>query len=235
MRILAVTSSSERHRFLCRQIAQEHELVGIISEDKGLYYSMQIENSKLIQQHFQLLKSSEIEMFGEGGFPSVPMLELPKSRINDEFTLNWAMSCKPDVVVLFGTGILHTSWLSAFHDRIINIHLGHSPYYRGSATLFWPFYNGDLEHLGVTLHLAADKVDAGEILKIIRPKMLRGNYYDITNRLIKDSLCAVSSIASSYWSGQLVPISQDLSIGRVYRKSDFSEDALKKVLQTMRS
>lgn len=231
MKILAITSNRERHRFLCRQIAQEHELVGIISEDKGLYYSEQVSNSKLIQQHFQALKSSEIDTFGEGPFPSVPLLEMSKSRINDEVTLNWARSCQPDAVILFGTGILHTSWLTAFRNRIINIHLGYSPYYRGSATLFWPFYNEDLEHLGVTVHLAAEKVDAGKILKIIRPQTLHGDYYDITNGLIKDALCAVSSITRLYCSGQLVPVSQDLSVGKVYRKSDFSEESLKTVLQ----
>ena len=44
----------------------------------------------------------------------------------------------PDVVLVFGTGLLKAPLIGAFPGRIINIHLGLSPYYRGAGTNFWP-------------------------------------------------------------------------------------------------
>ena len=75
----------------------------------------------------------------------------------------------PEFILLFGTEILSEEWLKRFRNKIINIHLGLSPYYRGSATLFWPFYNNDIGHLGTTIHETVSKVDAGRIIKNIYP------------------------------------------------------------------
>lgn len=231
MKVLVLTSNSGRHKFLCQQVAKEHELVGVISEDKGKYYSAQKEASSLVAEHFDKLRITEKQTFDTQDFPNVPLIEVKKSDINREDVLSWAKDLQPDEIILFGTGILKETWLEAFSNKIINIHLGFSPYYRGSATLFWPFYNDDLEHLGVTIHLAARKVDAGNILHIVQPSNLEGDYYSITNELIKKALCEVSSVAASYLAGEIEAKSQDITLGDVYKKADFSEAALKKALK----
>ena len=231
MKILVLTSNSQRHKFLCQQINKELELVGVIAEDKGKYYAAQKEDSRLVAKHFNKLVKTENQIFNTHDFPNVPLVEVRKSDINRKDILNWAKGLRPDAIILFGTGILKEAWLKSFPNKIINIHLGFSPYYRGSATLFWPFYNDDLEHLGVTIHLAVRQVDAGNILHIVRPSTLKGDYYAITNKLIKKALCKVSSVIESYILGELEPKSQDITLGDVYRKSDFSESSLIKALK----
>ena len=231
MKVLVLTSNSCRHKFLCHQVAKELELVGVISEDKGNYYSAEKKVSSLVTEHFDKLRKQEKETFGTQNFPNVPLIEVKKSEINSEDVLAWAIDLKPDAIILFGTGILKEPWLEAFSDKIINIHLGFSPYYRGSATLFWPFYNDDLEHLGVTIHLAVDKVDAGNILHIVEPDSLEGEYYIITNELIKKALCEVSLITSRFFAGEITPRSQDVTLGHVYKKADFCEGALQKAIK----
>lgn len=231
MKVLVLTSNSCRHKFLCDQVAKELELVGVISEDKGDYYSAEKKFSSLVTEHFDKLRLQEKKTFDTQDFPNVPLIEVQKSEINSEDVLGWAIDLKPDAIILFGTGILKEPWLEAFSDKIINIHLGFSPYYRGSATLFWPFYNDDLEHLGVTIHLAVDKVDAGNILHIVKPDSLEGNYYFITNELIKKALCEVSSVTSRFFSGEIEPRLQDVTLGHVYKKADFCEGSLWKVIK----
>jgi len=225
--VLVLTSNSSRHKFLCHKVAKEHKLVGVISEEKGEYYCAQKEGSSLVYKHFERLRIEEGNVFGAQDFPDVPLIEVKKTEINCEGVLKWAKNLQPDAIILFGTGILKESWLEEYPNKIINIHLGFSPYYRGSATLFWPFYNNDLEHLGVTIHLAVRKVDAGNILDVVQPDSLEGDYYSITNALIKKALCKVSSVASSYLAGEIEAKSQDIALGEVYKKSDFSETALK--------
>lgn len=115
--------------------------------------------------------------------------------------------------------------------KIVNLHLGLSPFYRGSATLFWPFVNRELEYLGTTIHLATAKVDAGEILARIDPDLRsRETYYDITSRLIRDSIDRFPSVVSSYLEGHILPACQEDIAGMLYRKSDFSEASLQEAL-----
>ena len=57
----------------------------------------------------------------------------------------------------------------------INLHLGLSPWYRGSATLFWPFYNLQPQFAGSTFHQIVNEPDAGDILHQTIPVLKKGD------------------------------------------------------------
>jgi methionyl-tRNA formyltransferase len=174
-----------------------------------------------------MLSDYEKKFFSPANFFEVSVVE----NINAKEVVNFARNISPDVICLFGTSILNKDWLDAFPSKIINLHLGLSPFYRGSATLFWPFYYQELSCVGSTIHLAIDKVDAGAILKRIKATFVHGDsYYDITTRLIRDSIDAFPSIVKNYLDGKIIPISQEGIDGRLMRKADFCEKALVKVL-----
>ena len=86
-----------------------------------------------------------------------------------------------EYIILFGSSIIKPPLLEFFNKKIINIHLGLSPYYRGSGTNFWPLVNNEPECVGATIHLAVLKVDAGSILAQARPESLSelDNSHDI--------------------------------------------------------
>jgi methionyl-tRNA formyltransferase len=160
---------------------------------------------------------------------------LSKDKLNSEEVVNFAKSKKPDVIFLFGTGILNQVWLEAFPNKIINLHLGLSPYYRGSATLFWPIYNGQYNCIGVTVHIAAKKVDAGAIIARIKPSLEIGdNYYDINLKAIKKGIDLMPQIVIDYFNGNKDTISQNLKISKLYKKSDFTEEKLNSVLEKLK-
>ena len=83
---------------------------------------------------------------------------------NDPAEVALMTAARPDVVLVFGTGILREPLLSAFDGRIINIHLGLSPYYRGAGTNFWPLVNREPEYVGATIHYLDAGIDTGPIL-----------------------------------------------------------------------
>jgi len=165
------------------------------------------------------------------GKENIPIQIIERSKINSDELISWAEAQKPDCIVLFGTGILNHEWLDRFSGKIINLHLGLSPYYKGSATLFWPFYNSELECLGATIHLAARKVDAGDILAHIKPKIeISDNYYSLNMKIIKKSIDSLPALVVEYMDGKLTPIPQE-KVGKVYTKSDFNEDVLCRVIE----
>ena len=228
---VVITSDQNRHKYFAHQIHADLRVVGLISESKGTYYASPEERSTFMNRHFETLTASEAQTFPTTSFPDVPQCFAKRGDVNTPEMVAWVQALNPDIILLFGTGILNAQWIEAFPDKIINLHLGYSPHFRGSATLFWPFYTGDLAHLGTTVHLAAASVDAGKVLSTIPAETIRGDYYTITNQLIKASIDAVPQIARQYIAGEITPAPQDLSIGRVFKKKDFTEDCLRAVLE----
>lgn len=234
MKALVLTSGEKRHAYFAQTIARSFDLVGIIKESKGVYYSREEEKSSVVKAHFAALKKYSSLWFECAKWPVVPTLELDKGAINTPEINQWAKETDADYVFLFGTSILDEAWLSLFPQRIINLHLGLSPYYRGSATLFWPIANNQIECVGTTIHLAEKRVDSGRILGQIKPELNAGdNYYDINFKAIKYSIDAIPDLAQKYAKGQLEPKIQDLSFGTIYRKADFNEEALLKALDVI--
>lgn len=76
---------------------------------------------------------------------------------------------QPDLVLFYGCKLID---VTQFRCPVINLHLGLSPYYRGSGTNFWALHDGKPELVGATIHLATNEVDAGPILAQVRPRDL---------------------------------------------------------------
>lgn len=227
---LVLTSTNPRHQFFTSQIAGTFDLVAVICESKRNYYVRQREQSEAIRDHFS--KNAEVEL---SVFPSISASSTANLKtvvdINDPQVIDWAVRLGVDVVCLFGTSILSAGWLAAFPGKIVNLHLGLSPWYRGSATLFWPFADEAVEYLGSTIHLAIEKVDAGDILHRLRPKLLPGrDYYQLTNHLILESIEQFPGVVSRYLSNNLLPQSPEKIEGRICKKNDFDETALARAL-----
>jgi methionyl-tRNA formyltransferase len=235
MRTLVLTSNGLRHKYFLKVISENFELIGAVYEDKGEYYSKKQKESSVAEEHFIKLGSTEKDFFQDEiqklSLKNVEIKNINKNHINDEYIINWAKDLKPDIIFLFGTGILKDGWLDRFENKIINLHLGLSPFYRGSATLFWPFVNDELECVGATIHIAAKKVDAGDILHREKPNIeFDDNYYSINYKTIKSTIDILPSIAIKFIQGEIELIKQDISNGKVYKKSDFNESVLTSVL-----
>ena len=69
-----------------------------------------------------------------------------------------------DCCFIFGADLIRSPLFEALPKTKINLHLGLSPWYRGAATLFWPFYflapqlRRDLYHID-------EKPDSGNIVQ----------------------------------------------------------------------
>lgn len=229
MRTVLLTSSSYRHKYLSHILKKNTELKLILSEKKGSYYSQQSQTSKKVSEHLKKNLLTEKSIFGNYEFEKNECFYLEKGSINEKKYIEKAEKVNPEFILLFGTGILSEEWLKRFRNKIINIHLGLSPYYRGSATLFWPFYNNDIGHLGTTIHETVLKVDAGRIIKNIYPdkQTLELDYYHLTNLLIKKTIDCLPELLIKINNKQIKFQDQDLTIGNVYKKKDFCEEKLK--------
>ena len=214
-------------------MSESFDLVRLVSEPKHDYFDKQKIESRLVSWHFENLTKFERQYLGEyEHFPHVPSRFIGKQEINDYGPIDWVASGNPDVILLFGTAILNQKWIRKFENRIINLHLGMSPKYRGSATLFWPFVHDDLDSVAGTIHLATSKVDGGPILKWVHPKReKKDHYYDLTNKTIKSSINKIPEVIFDFFDKKITPeIQDDKKQVYSFRRKDFNEKDLKKVL-----
>jgi methionyl-tRNA formyltransferase len=231
LKVAVLTSTFPRHRYFLLTMRQRFDVAAALHQSKAAGPQEQAETPESIRHHFQKLIEGERKEFlprlgtdADSDLRSV-------TEINDPQLVSDVSAAGVDIVCLFGTAILKSAWLSAFPRRIVNLHLGLSPFYRGAATLFWPFAEGELECAGTTIHLAAPKVDAGPILKRIKadPK-IGDDYYTLTNRLIRRSIDAMPDAIEQFVAGSIIPQHQDLTISKLFRRADFTEAALQRML-----
>lgn len=86
------------------------------------------------------------------------------NNINGEESLELIKLLAPDFGIVFGTKKISTKIISLFKSGLINIHRGLSTEYRGLDCDIWPIYHSDYKNIGVTIHLATNTLDAGDIL-----------------------------------------------------------------------
>lgn len=223
MRVLVLTSTMPRHQFLAELILDLFPGSAAIVEPKRV---QPVSESEAVKAHRDSL--AEYERCAFPREPRTPShVVSPVADVNASSLNPIALARKYDFICLFGTRILDSSWLEAFDGRIVNLHLGWSPQYRGTATLFWPFVERQLHYVGTTFHVAVARVDAGPILQQVPAALQVGDsYYDVVTRVTKASLLAFPSILTSFGEGTLQPVPQDVGLGRVFRSSDWSESAL---------
>jgi phosphoribosylglycinamide formyltransferase 1 len=237
MRAAVLTSTSLRHRYFLQQIKRKFDVrISLHEPKRSMAYKDASEESEAVRVHFEKLAESEQSEFKSRIDPANGNQIEVVDDINNSALIDRARQQNIDVIFLFGTAVLGYEWLDAFHGRIINLHLGLSPFYRGTATLFWPIANGEIECVGATIHLATERVDAGGILRRIKAELRVGDdYYTLTTRLIRRAIDAVPQTASDYLSARILPIDQAFEASKTYRRLDFNAAALTRALSLIGS
>lgn len=237
LRTLILTGNSFRHRYVATCLAEGTNLVGILCEAKRRPVSSQAAQAdadrQVIDAHLNGLREQESRSFGGlDSFPATEIRQVAYKEANSPSSFDWVTRLAPEVVVLYGTSIIRPPLLTRYDGRMINLHLGLSPYYRGAGTNFWPLVNREPECVGATIHLAVRKVDAGAILAQVRPEAgSKDSAHVLGMKTIEAAGRFLPEVLRQYVAGRIQPRPQDLSKGRVFRRSDFNADAVRRMLR----
>ncbi|NUN07810.1 MAG: hypothetical protein HUU54_01380 [Ignavibacteriaceae bacterium] len=240
MRIVLLTSNHRRHKYIARILKKSFDLIGVISEEKTAfvkdYSQLPSEDQIFMQRHLIAREEAEQKYFTKSDeFPEVDAYVLiKKGQINSPEIVSLIRDMEPTYLVLFGTSIIKTQLLELFPQRIINIHLGLSPYYRGSGTNLWPLYFNEPECVGSTIHLAINEVDAGGILAQLRPNLdYSDSVHDIGNKVILKVGEKLPDILQQFLSGRQSLTKQNITGGKLFRRRDLNSEILKVIYQNI--
>jgi folate-dependent phosphoribosylglycinamide formyltransferase PurN len=236
VKAILLTSTFRRHAHVANYLAARCDLRGVWQETKSFEpqrYAATREDDEVIRRHFEARDRSEAEYFA-----SDDRVKLPGGAVHRTVDAGGCSDCaeveamrslEPDVVLVFGTGILRDPLLSAFAGRIINIHLGLSPYYRGAGTNFWPLVNREPEYVGATIHYLDAGIDTGPMIAQVRPAIaLADGPHHIGNKTIAAAAQLLGDAAEAHVRGRVQPVPQQ-GRGRLYQRKDFSADAVRRL------
>lgn len=182
MKVILLTSNSIQNMALSHMLATQHELVGIIYENrfsKGgrlINYLEKVNYNpvKILEKLYQKfrLRFLEENIAGElkdgyrnySSFYETATLEV--ANINQQESIDFIKDNPHDIIVVSGTRIVKKDILAlkpAF--GIINMHTGLSPYYNGGPSCtFWCLYNDDINFIGATVMFIDEGIDTGNII-----------------------------------------------------------------------
>lgn len=228
MKIVILTSNAIRHKFVANTIAKAADEVLVISECKPLsnYDKQSIE----IKKHFSLREDMEKIVFSENDFFVNNTLPIIYKDVNSEYVYSVVKEFGPDMIFCFGAAIVKEPLLSLLPPgHFINLHLGLSPYYRGSGTNFWPFVNKELEYLGSTIMYIDAGIDTGDILCHVTIPIESGDtVHSVGCKIIRESAYKMVEIINKYKNNeQLNRVKQwDFPEFRYFKIKDFNDDVL---------
>ena len=174
-------------------------------------------------------------MFGSPCFlPSnVQSLSLKSGDLNklDVDVLKPAL--QSDYYVVFGSSFIKGELIEFLVSKsAINIHMGLSPYYRGSSCNFWALYDNKPDYVGATIHLLSKGLDSGAMLFHAVPKADRVEPFLLGMLAVKS---AHNGLVSAIKAGEILKmkaVDQDKSLEiRYTRNKDFTDEVASKYLE----
>ena len=115
--------------------------------------------------------------------------------------------------------------------KTINIHVGISPYYRGSDCNFWAMYDNNLHLVGGTVHLISKGLDSGPILFHVSPNKNK-NPYLYTMSAVKLTIDTLVKKIKYKKLNLNKTINKNKKLQITYsRKSEFTDEVIKKFMR----
>ena len=151
-----------------------------------------------------------------------PMLELPNKQFaGAERALD---AIRPDVFVTFGTSIVPESLCASATIAALNLHAGIAPAYRGTYCAQHALLNGELDAIGSTIHLLRPKIDGGEIIAQVRPRIDAGDDEFVLPHRVHDAghQLLLAILERLERGARLTPIAQPTDGGRLFRMKDYT-------------
>ena len=227
-KVIVMRANNLRHRALSAFLSKHGYLSAEIIESKMAPLSSSF-SSNLLDAHLSARAQSESDFFSFASDTKIraPRIEIPSGELNSAQTFQFLDLLDFDLVITFGVSILSPQLINHVGRKILGIHLGLSPYYRGSGTNFFPFVNSEVAAVGYTLMHLDEGIDTGPIIHQGRaPVILGDSIHSIGNRNIQYMFTDIAKILGSQLDWKFSNQENNLP-SKLYKRKDFTLESLK--------
>lgn len=237
MKLILFSGDHPRHLFVNKEaikyfdeiliiVMQREELLPNPSNDLSLH------DKNLFQKHFENRYRVESKIYGDLNahevFRNHDPIFIKPDELNSKLIAEKVKKFKADLCFIFGADLILDPVIDELPADKINLHLGLSPWYKGAATLFWPFYHLEPQFCGSTFHQITHQADAGKIIHQCVPKLFLGDtIHDVGARCVVKAKDDLNKIFSYWKKSQGFEGVLQKTTGRNWRKIDFHGSQLR--------
>jgi hypothetical protein len=180
MEITLITGNKKRHKYFANLLSKICDKLNVIEEirTKPKKKIKKDKDSKYIKRYINNLKNYENKLFNikrqnNLNFKkfkySISTKELNKKKL--DFLDNLKNS---DLFILYGCSYIKKNLYNFLKKKkVICIHMGISPFYRGSDCNFWALYDKNPHLVGATILKLSRKFEEGDIIFHTKPKEVK--------------------------------------------------------------
>ena len=238
MKITIFTSNQPRHISLITDLARIAERVYAVQECTTVFPGQVADfydKTEIMQEYFAHVIRAERTVFGTPQFlpENVHSLSLKMGDLNKFSRSELRDALKSDVYVVFGASYIKGELCDFLvRGRALNIHMGLSPWYRGSSCNFWALYDKRPDFVGATIHLLSSGLDSGPMLFHALPSAQEIDAFVLGMLAVKAAHTGLVQGISSGWVFETQAVTQDKTRQiRYSRYSDFTDEVAKDYLE----
>lgn len=241
MKLLLFSGSHSRHLFVNKKILDffDESLV-IVMERESVFPlppdQITSRDKDLFKKHFSLRKITEEKYFGDLDakkiFAKNQTIYIKPEDLNTENMANIVEEFNADFCFIFGPDLILDPVIEKLPENKINLHLGLSPWYKGSATLFFPFFMLQPQFCGCTFHQIIRQPDAGEIVHQCVPKLNYGDkLHDVAAKCVVKASEDLPKLISFWLERKKFPARTQHTSGKNWRGVDFNPAQLRLIYE----
>lgn len=170
MKITVFTSNQPRHINLVNLISEFAEETYAVLESNTLFPGLIQDfynSSPTMEEYMMRVRTAEANLFGKSKFtsPKVKALIIKSGDLNHLTREHLREALQSEFYIVFGSSFIK-GWLvdHLIEQRALNIHMGLSPYYRGSSCNFWAMFDSLPNYVGATVHFLSKGLDSGPVI-----------------------------------------------------------------------
>lgn len=233
MKITLFTSNKPRHNYLINFLSKYCKKIYVIQECSTIfpgYLSGIYPKGTDMRKYFRQVHNAERKIFGNEIISGKNINILP-IQANDLGSIK-LKEIKPflrsDLYIVFGSSYIKGSLVNfLIRNKAINIHMGISPYYRGTDCNFWAMFDNNTSLVGATIHFLSKGLDSGKIIAHATSEKIK-NPFVYTMSTVKSAFFLLRKIIKdkNYKNLEGKIQNKDLEI-RYSRKKEFTEKIVK--------
>lgn len=238
MKITLFTSNKNRHNYLINLLSTICKEIYVIQECRTVFPStfLEKETSKVFKEYFKKVDIAQQKFFGNSYINNfdrnIKILPLNFGDLNKYPVKMLGDFLKSDIYIVFGSSFIKGELVNfLIKKKAINIHMGVSPYYRGTDCNFWALYDNNPHLVGATIHFLSKGLDNGPILYHAMSNV-KNNPFDYTMSTVKSAFYSLLEKIKKKTLFKLKPTNQNKNIEiRYSKKIEFNEMIVKNFFQ----
>ena len=232
MNITLITSDQIRHNYLVNLLSNIATKLNVIQEKKT-FFSDQNKISNLMKNYFLKVDDAQKKVFGNTAIDkknkNIKLLSLENKELEKCSLNSLSDFLNSDIFIIFGSSFIKKDLVNFLIDhKALNIHLGISPYYRGTDCNFWALFDNNPHLVGATIHLLSKGLDSGQILYHALSE-IKEDPFIYTMSTVKSAFESIAQKIENKTIFEHTPEIQDKSKEIKYsKKNEFNDEVIKK-------